>query len=80
MSSTDDIRRAMVETNRPDLDLVITLADEGPTWTTETMQEEFEPLGFSAPFIVVRRRSDGVRGSLEFTHSPRVYFNWMADD
>jgi hypothetical protein len=25
------------------------------------------------------RKSDGVKGSLEFTHNPRVYFNFVAD-
>jgi hypothetical protein len=29
--------------------------------------------------VVVTRKSDGVKGSLEFRHSPRVYFNWQAD-
>jgi hypothetical protein len=26
--------------------------------------------------VVVRRKKDGVKGSLEFTHSPLVYFGW----
>jgi hypothetical protein len=46
-------------------------------WTSRLLQEDFEVLGFAAPFVVVRRRSDGVKGSLEFTHHPRVYFNWQ---
>jgi hypothetical protein len=29
--------------------------------------------------VVARRRDTGVKGSLEFTHSPRVYFNWQPD-
>lgn len=28
-----------------------------------------------APFAVVRRKSDNQRGSLEFQHDPRFYFN-----
>ena len=36
-------------------------------------------LGFVAPLIVVRRKSDGVRGSLEFQHDPRLYFNFQAE-
>ena len=36
--------------------------------------------GFLAPFIVVTRKSDGVKGSMEFTHSPRMYFNFVADN
>jgi hypothetical protein len=48
----------------------------GPFWDTEALTRDFEVIGFAAPFVVVKRRSDGVRGSLEFTHRPRVYFGW----
>lgn len=51
---------------------------DGPLWTTEEMTQEFEAIGFAAPFVVVRRRSDGLRGTLTFTHSPRVYFDFVA--
>ena len=49
---------------------------EGQTWTTEQLREEFEVQGFAAPFVVVRRKSDGVRGTLMFRHDPRVYFGF----
>lgn len=49
------------------------------TWNTAELIEDFEVIGFSAPYVVVRRRSDGQKGSLEFRHSPRVYFNFVAD-
>lgn len=49
---------------------------DGPVWDTTQMQAEFEVLGFAAPCVVVRRRSDGVKGSLYFTHSPRIYFDF----
>lgn len=52
------------------------MTEEERTWTTEQLQEEFEVLGFAAPFVVVRRKADGVKGSLRFIHSPRVYFAW----
>jgi hypothetical protein len=29
--------------------------------------------------VVARRKSDGMRGSLEFQHHPRFYFNWEDD-
>jgi hypothetical protein len=51
----------------------------GQTWTTTELQREFEVIGFAAPFVVVRRKSDGAVGSLEFQHHPRVYFSWKAD-
>lgn len=49
----------------------------GQVWDTDQMSEEFQAIGFMAPLIVVRRRSDGVKGSLEFQHSPRFYFSWQ---
>ena len=49
---------------------------DGPTWTTSELQEDFEVEGFSAPYVVVKRKSDGVKGVLEFIHQPRVYFNF----
>jgi hypothetical protein len=70
-------RRAMIATGQPAADLV---ADTGRKWTTAELQAEFEVIGFAAPFVVVRRRSDGQRGSLEFTHQPRVYFGFVPDD
>jgi hypothetical protein len=53
---------------------------EGQTWDKEQLQQDFEVLGFLAPYVVVRRKSDGQKGSLEFRHSsPRIYFNFQAD-
>ena len=49
----------------------------GKTWDTTELQQHFEVLQFAAPLVVVRRRSDGVRGSLEFRASPRIYFNFV---
>ena len=51
---------------------------DGPLWTTEELREEFEVLSFAAPFVVVRRLEDGAKGTLLFTHSPRVYFDFTA--
>ena len=51
-----------------------------PIWDTDQMREEFEVIGFLAPFTVVRRRRDGVTGSLKFVSAPeRYYFNWQPD-
>lgn len=50
------------------------------TWTTEQLREDFEVICFAAPFVVVKRKSDGVKGMLEFTHMPRLYFNFVADE
>jgi hypothetical protein len=74
---TEDIRREMIATGQPTADLAAELGIDGPTWNSETVSKDFEILGFAAPFVVVRRRSDRQKGSLEFTHSPRIYFNFQ---
>ena len=55
-------------------------AEYGQVWTTTELSHDFEVLGFMAPFVVVRRRSDGMKGSLEFQHNPRLYFHFQAAD
>jgi len=52
----------------------------GQVWDTNQLSEEFQVIGFMAPLIVVQRKSNGVKGSLEFQHSPRLYFNWQGID
>ncbi len=51
-------------------------AQYGQVWTTEELSKDFEVIGFAAPLVVVRRKSDAKQGSLEFQHNPRFYFNW----
>ena len=49
-------------------------------WDTQQLAQEFEVIGFLAPLVVVRRKADGVKGSLEFQHGPpRLYFNFVPD-
>jgi hypothetical protein len=54
-------------------------ARHGRTWNAEELARDFEVIGFAAPYVVVRRKSDGTMGSLEFQHSPRFYFNFEPD-
>ena len=51
----------------------------GDVWDGVELGRDFEVIGFMAPLVVARRRSDGMRGSLEFQHHPRFYFNWRDD-
>ncbi len=51
----------------------------GQVWDTRELARDFIVLGFMAPFIAVRRKSDGSKGSLEFQHQPRFYFNFQRD-
>ena len=75
---TEAIRRErLVEINLVPRNREALEAEHGQVWSTDQLSEDFEAIGFMAPLIVVRRRADGVKGSLEFQHSPRLYFNWQ---
>lgn len=78
--STEPIRRArMVEINANPAGREALEALYGKVWDTEELAQEFEVLGFLAPYGVVRRKADGQKGSLEFQHHPRFYFNFVPD-
>jgi len=51
---------------------------EDNVWDTNGVQRVFEVTGFLAPFCTVRRKSDNVKGTLQFCHSPRFYFDFQA--
>jgi hypothetical protein len=49
-------------------------------WDTQQLTQDFEAIGFLAPLVVVRRKADGMKGSLKFQHGPpRLYFNFVPD-
>ena len=54
-------------------------ARHGRVWDTAELVRDFEVLGFLAPYVVVRRRADGHKGSLEFQQHPRLYFHFQPD-
>jgi hypothetical protein len=82
---TESIRRArIVELNKGLTQdekerLAALQAQYGRVWNKEQLSEDFEILGFMAPYVVVRCKTTGAKGSLEFTHSPRFYFNYVKD-
>lgn len=51
----------------------------GQVWDSTQLAMDFEVLGFMAPYVVVRHKSDRRKGSLEFQHHPRLYFNFVLD-
>lgn len=77
--AADQMRAALVldvnavEGEREELE-----AQYGQVWNTEELSRDFAVEGFAAPFVVVRRKSDGQRGSLMFQHMPRYYFGFEA--
>lgn len=48
----------------------------GEVYDTKELMEHFIVEIFLAPFITVTRRADGVKGSMEFQHRPRFYFDF----
>ena len=49
----------------------------GEVLTTSEMQDKYTVLGFGGGLCVVERKSDGKRGSLDFTHMPRFYHSFQ---
>jgi hypothetical protein len=77
--ATEAIRREQVQQINADPGSREALeARHGRVWSTEEMRDEFEVVGFLAPLVVVRRRSDGVLGSLQFQHSGRACCGWPS--
>lgn len=74
---TENIRRQMItEINAEPGSRSYLEAKHGQVWSTDELSRDFEVLGFMAPVVVVRRRSDGQKGSLMFQHNPRFYFSF----
>ena len=51
----------------------------GEVWSEAEMARAFEVRTIAAPYCGVRRRCDGVRGTLQFTTDPCFYFAWIAN-
>ena len=74
---TEDIRRKLlVEINAQPGSRAYLEAKHGQVWDTQQLSDDFEVIGFAAPLVVVRRKSDGQKGSLMFQASPRFYFGF----
>lgn len=78
---TENIRRAMVGAINAEAAQAVDPRAElgakyGQLWDTTEMQADYSVSGFMAPFVVVVRKSDGVKGTLMFSHSPRFYHSF----
>ena len=77
---TEDIRRQMLaEINAAPGSREYLEANHGHVWSTSELSDDFDVIGFMAPLVVVRRKSDGQKGSLCFQGSPRFYFGFEPD-
>jgi hypothetical protein len=74
---TENIRRQLlVEINAEPGSREYLEAQHGQVWDTAALGRDFIVVGFAAPLVVVRRKSDGVKGSLMFQASPRFHFGF----
>ena len=46
----------------------------GHVWDPVELRRDFSVIGFLAPLVVVRRRSDGMLMTMMFQSEPRLYF------
>ena len=83
MSDTDVIAQLrlgrLVVLNTEPADRQALEQQHGQVWDGMELRRDFKVVGFMAPLVVARRRSDDKTGSLEFQHHPRFYFNWRDD-
>lgn len=78
--NTESLRKEMVQEINSNPGSKEKLESEyGKVWDTQELSSDFEVKGFMAPFVVVKRKSDGAMGSLMFQHSPRYYYNFKID-
>ena len=74
-NDTEQMRRDLVRQINGNPQIRESLAAAyGQVWDTDELARDFEVQGFAAPFVVVIRKVDGVKGSLQFQHSPRFYY------
>ena len=71
-------RERLTEINAEPTERVTLEARHGQVWDTRELARDFIVVGFAAPLVIVRRKVDEVRGSLEFQNQPRFYFNFRA--
>ena len=77
--SESERRRRLAEISAETCDRAALQAKYGQVWDTAELARDFIVIGFLSPYVVVRRKSDGLKGSLEFQHNPRFYFNWQPE-
>lgn len=76
---TENARRALVQEVNQDTERAKLEAKYGEVMTTSEMLEFYTVEGFLSPYVVCRRKANGKRGTLMFSHAPRYYFSWQED-
>jgi hypothetical protein len=80
IDGTQNIRRALsLAINAQPTERAILEARHGRVWSASELSNDFEVLGFAAPFVVVKLKADHQLGSLMFQHRPRYYFGFKEN-
>ena len=78
--ATENVRRELVrKLNAEPKGRAALELKHGQVWDTQELGRDYEVIGFLAPLVMVRRRSDGIVGSLMFQHEPRFYFGFSPE-
>jgi len=78
---TDDSKKSLGREYEAARLRAIAKANGGPVWDTEELRRDYEVLGFLAPFVAVRRKSDDRSGSLTWVPAyPRFYYNFVEGE
>ena len=76
---TESTRRALVAQTNANATARKELEERhGEVFDSDEVREQFTVTGFAAPFMVVVRKADNLKGSLMFQHSPRFYWGFSA--
>lgn len=67
MDDDDRMRRAILESRY----------GHDNVWDKQELERDFEVIQFEAPLVLVKRKADGVEGTLFFDHLPRFYYDWV---
>jgi len=74
------VQQELAEAEAAERDRLEKIYGRGNVWNTEELRRDFDVRAFLAPYVVVTRRSDGVKGTLQFQHRPRFYFDFQPSD
>ena len=76
-SNSHNVRMQILEIMKNKTEIVF---HQGKTYSTEELQEKYIVLGFGLGFVTVKNKATGEKGSLDFDHMPRIYYDYVKYD